>query len=91
MIFPRYEFKDTDTPLTQIYKVKEECSEAILEGVDDSYSDKFLEECMDIIAASEGLERMSIEKFGVDRFSRAKNEVYWKNVRRGYWKEYGSG
>ena len=89
MIFPRYEFTDQDTPMTQVYKVKEECQEALLEGFDDATSEKFLEECMDIIAAAEGLERMIMERFGVERFSRAKNEVYWKNVRRGYWKEYG--
>ena len=84
-VFPRFRRDRWDTPLSQVRQVKEEACEAIVEGIEDSASDAFLDECIDTMISAETLRRVCIEEFGLMRFLTRSKEVIEKNRERGYW------
>ena len=84
-VFPCFRHDRWDTPLSQVRQVKEEACEAIVEGIDDSEGDAFIDECIDTMISAETLRRVCIEHYGLMRFLTRCNEVIEKNRERGYW------
>ena len=84
-VFPKFRKDRWDTPLSQVRQVKEEACEAIVEGIDDSEGDDFLDECIDTMISAETLRRVCIEYYGLMRFLTRCNAVIEKNRERGYW------
>lgn len=84
MIFPA--IKTSNTVQEQVEKVVSECQEAIDELTNLVVCDDLIiEECLDVVHASETLLRLLMEKYGEDEIQFKIFQIFGKNKDRGYY------